>query len=66
MLPKFFLLVASASLAFSKPLTLVPRVDATNIKCTDANAYVLSSLYHCLRFRSIHGKFSSFRPQIIT
>lgn len=37
----FLLLVASASIALSSPMALEPRTDATNVKCTDANAYVL-------------------------
>lgn len=40
MLSNIFVILATASLALSSPLYLEPRTDATNIKCTDANAYV--------------------------
>lgn len=50
------LLLTSASLALSTPLALSPRTDATNIKCTDANAYVFVFLFTIV--------FWSFHPWI--
>lgn len=53
------LLLTSASLALSTPLALSPRTDATNIKCTDANAYVFLFTIVIWSFHPWIGELSS-------